>query len=273
MARYNVLLTTIDGQATNVSVDANSISEARRKAESQYVGSRASGVPELAASPVGSDSFSSFVGGIDSNYNPSAYGMQNPAVSIPNPISADLANQLAFANSQANTGSNTPQYVSPYGEQYDPLFNAGYSASNRNDAFESADLANQLTFANSQANTGANTPQFSSMYGEQYPGNYDPMAGGEKSKFDYNRMVSGVNPLVYDPMASGYNEVDEANEIERFRRLSMSNPVPAGFDTQAMIGESQGVNQGFDIDASEAKRFAADQRKQDQENRETLTVL
>ena len=269
MAIYNVLVTSIDGISQNVAVDANSISEARRKAESQSgYGARASGVPELAASPVGSNSFSSFVGGIDSNFDPSAYGIQNPNVNIPNPVSADLNNQLVYANSQANTGSNTPQYNSPYGEQYDPASNAFYTANNQNLSTPdpiSADLANQLFYGNSQASTGANTPQYNSPYGEQY----DPYGG---TGFDPNEIESyylnllqptspgnlpapanaGQTPYSYNPVGSAGYE---------FIGGDVYDPISSDLGNQLAFANSQ-ANQGFksaaQIDAEEIERFRQD---------------
>ena len=266
MAIYNVLVTSIDGISQNVAVDANSISEARRKAESQSgYGARASGVPELAASPVGSDSFSSFVGGIDSNFDPSAYGIQNPNVNIPNPVSADLNNQLAYANSQKNTGSNTPQYNSPYGEQYDPVANAFYTANNQDLSTPdpvSADLANQLFYGNSQASTGTNTPQYNSPYGEQY----DPYGG---TGFDPNEIESyylnllqptspgnlpapanaGQTPFGYNPVGSAGYE---------FIGGDVYDPISSDLGNQLAFANSQ-ANQGFksaaQIDAEEIERF------------------
>ena len=96
-------------------------------------------------------SFASFVGGVDQAYDPtggaySSGGIGGPSGAppvIPNPISADLANQLAYANSQGNQGFGNSQGgqgfgIDPfYGEIYDPI---------------SADLRNQLDYANSQAN-------------------------------------------------------------------------------------------------------------------------
>ena len=89
------------------------------------------------------DSFSSFVGGIDSSlgnqlsnlgYGSTLGGTSGAPPVISNPISADLVNQLGYANSQGNQGFG----IDPvYGETYDPV---------------SADLRNQLDYANSQAN-------------------------------------------------------------------------------------------------------------------------
>lgn len=231
MDLYNVRVTSFDGTTSIVEVFAPNISEARREAERQNPYSRVMGVPTRVTqasrvaptrvspdvSGVGSDSFSSFVGGLDSSYNPSAYGIQNSAVSIPNPIHADLTNQLGFGDSQANTGSNTPQ--------------------------------------------------FSSMYGGQYPGNYDPMAGGEKRDYDLAfMMLGGASPLGYNPApgsSSAYNEVDEADKIERFRQLSLSNPVAAGFDNQNQIGEEASLL--YDIDAEGIEKYAAEARQRAQD--------
>jgi hypothetical protein len=254
-----------DGEVLTVPVDADSIVEARRKAlVGQETGSRAgtpvldrpsqsatprfrtklpgedlndylrarnanegrgsTAPPDRAYNPEGpgfrdrwninpdlnEDSFTSFVGGIDSNYDPSAYGIQNRYVNIPNPVSADLDNQLAYANSQGNQGFG----IDPvYKEQYDPLGGAG---------------------------------------------------------FDSNRLNGGGSPVGYNPTPGVYNEFDEAAEIERFKRESMSNRVVGDLDNQLAYANSQ-ANTGATIDMDELDRLDAQrasresQRKFDEE--------
>lgn len=164
MAIYNVLVTSIDGLSSNIAVEANSISEARRKAESQSeYGSRVSGVPELAATPVGNESFTSMVSSIDPNYNPTggAYStFTPPAMSVGNlgGINQGQYDPLGgggFDSNRLNGGAGPVGYnpapgvySGMYGETFDPDLLVIPDP-------VSSDLDNQLFYANSQANTGA----------------------------------------------------------------------------------------------------------------------
>ena len=195
MARYNVQVTTADGLTENVVVEADTLAAARSAALSQSeYGSRA-GTPVLTGSGVANeDSFSSFVGGIDSNYDP--------------------------------TGGAYSTFTPP---------------------------------AMSVGNLGGINQ-----------GQYDPQGGGG---FDSNRLNGGVSPVGYNPTPGVYNEFDEAAEIERFRRQSMSNPLVGGLNNQLFFGDSQAnavpdFMTGAELDAAEAAQFALDQRKRDDQLRE-----
>ena len=101
-------------------------------------------------------------------------------------------------------------------------------------------------------------------------GQYDPQGGGG---FDSNRLNGGASPVGYNPTPGVYNEFDEAAEIERFRRQSMSNPLVGDLDNQLFFGDSQAnavpdFMTGAELDAAEAAQFALDQRKRDDQLRE-----
>jgi hypothetical protein len=183
MARYNVQVTTADGLTQNVVVEADTLAAARSAALSQSeYGSRA-GTPVLTGSGVANeDSFSSFVGGIDSNYNPSAYGIQNPL----QPVSS-LGYPIGTPYDPTGGASAFPQYRSMYGEQYDPLGGAGYAAPPAIPNPISADLANQLAYANSQGNQGFGIDP---VYGETY----DPVSADLRNQLDYANSQANAVP-------------------------------------------------------------------------------
>ena len=124
----------------------------------------------------------------------------------------------------------------------------------------SADLDNQLAYANSQGNQGFGIDP---VYKEQY----DPLGG---AGFDSNRLNGGGSPVGYNPTPGVYNEFDEAAEIERFKRESMSNRVVGDLDNQLAYANSQ-ANTGATIDMDELDRLDAQrasresQRKFDEE--------
>ena len=98
-------------------------------------------------------------------------------------------------------------------------------------------------------------------------GQYDPQGGGG---FDSNRLNGGASPVGYNPTPGVYNEFDEAAEIERFKRESMSNRVVGDLDNQLAYANSQ-ANTGATIDMDELDRLDAQrasresQRKFDEE--------